>query len=218
MKKAFTMLELIFVIVIVGILSFIAASSFQRNTLREAADQLVSHIRYTQHLAMMDDKFDHSDATWFLKRWQVRFSTAAGTDSYAIMSDITQDGNPNASTSGIIEVAVDPLDVTKYLIGTETTAFFNNTQKEKMNLKLDLGKSYGITSISISGGGAGSVRRIIFDNLGRPYRGDTNTGNAGVIQHSADDLTISRVTITLFKGTDNIVIAIEPETGYTHIL
>ena len=62
MKKAFTMLELVFVIVIVGILSYFVSSSFQRNPLREAADQVVSHIRYTQHLAMIDDKFDPNDA------------------------------------------------------------------------------------------------------------------------------------------------------------
>ncbi len=60
--RAFTMLELIFVIVVVGILSFMAASSFQRNTVQEATDQLLSHIRYTQHLAMMDDKFNAGNA------------------------------------------------------------------------------------------------------------------------------------------------------------
>ncbi len=78
MKKAFTMLELVFVIVIVGILSFIAASSFQRNTLREAADQVVSHIRYTQHLAMTDDKFDPNEAQWFMRRWTLRFQQNVG--------------------------------------------------------------------------------------------------------------------------------------------
>ena len=93
MKKAFTMLELIFVIVIVGILSFIAASSFQRNTLREAADQLVSHIRYTQHLAMMDDKFKSNGANaqnWFRENWQIRFHRTVDTElvwSYSIFSD-----------------------------------------------------------------------------------------------------------------------------------
>ena len=104
MKKAFTMLELIFVIVIVGILSFIAASSFQRNTLREAADQLVSHIRYTQHLAMMDDKFDPNDNDWYLGRWQIVFANNSGSGdrwAYTIFSDWKggHDGNPNPATA-----------------------------------------------------------------------------------------------------------------------
>ena len=50
MKHAFTMIELVFVIVIAGILSAMIASSFDGNNLRQAADQIVSHIRYTQHL------------------------------------------------------------------------------------------------------------------------------------------------------------------------
>ena len=69
MKKAFTMLELVLVIVIVGILSFALVNGWERNTLREAADQLVNHIRYTQHLAMQEDKFDPAATTanqpWF---------------------------------------------------------------------------------------------------------------------------------------------------------
>lgn len=219
MKKAFTMLELVFVIVVVGIMAYVAVSSFSRNPLREAADQLVSHIRYTQHLAMMDDKFALNDATWYRKRWQIRFSTAGGVESYAIMSDINSDGNPNASVSGIIEVAKDPLNPIQYLIGTPTTSFFNNEKKEFMNQKLDLTASYGVNRIAIAGGGTGSIaNRILFDPMGRPYRGDTNAGNAGVIASSVDRVAITPITITLTDGTTNVIIAIEPETGYTHIL
>ncbi len=219
MKKAFTMIELVFVIVVVGILSYMVASSFTRNPLREAADQLVSHIRYTQHLAMMDDKFDVNDATWYRKRWQIRFSTAGGVESYAIMSDINSDGNPNASVGGIIEVAKDPLNSIQYLIGTPTTSFFNNTKPEFMNKKLDLTSTYGVTRITVVGGGTGSTaNRILFDSLGRPYRGDTNALNAGVIASPADRIAITPITVTLTDSNLNtMVITIDPETGYTHI-
>lgn len=217
---AFTMLELVFVVAVVGIISALALPRFDRDNLQEAADQLASHIRYTQHLAMQDDKFDPNDNSWYLERWQIRFSTAAGTHSYSIMSDITKDGNPNASVGGIIEVAVDPLDQSKFLIGTETTAFFNNTSKEKMNMNLDLGDTYGV-SVVVAGGTTGSnASRIIFDEMGRPYRGSTNAGvPASVISGPADRLATSRITVTLTDSTgNNIQIAIEPETGYTHIL
>ena len=56
-KKAFTMLELVFVIVVSGILAATFIPRFDRDNLQEAADQVISHIRYTQHLAMVDDKF-----------------------------------------------------------------------------------------------------------------------------------------------------------------
>ena len=57
-KKAFSLIELIFVIVIIGILSSVLVPRFDRPTLIEAAHQIISHIRYTQHLAMVDNKFD----------------------------------------------------------------------------------------------------------------------------------------------------------------
>ncbi|WP_041960013.1 pilus assembly FimT family protein [Sulfurospirillum arsenophilum] len=220
MKKAFTMLELVFVIMIVGILSYFVSSSFQRNPLREAADQVVSHIRYTQHLAMQDDTFASNDSAWYRKRWQVRFSTAGGVQSYAIMSDINSDGNPNASVGGIIEVAKDPLNPIQYLIGTPTTSFFNNTKPEFMNKKLDLTSTYGVTRITVAGGGTGSTaNRILFDSMGRPYRGDTNALNGGVIASPSDRIAMTPITVTLIDSNLNtMVITIEPETGYTHIL
>ena len=61
MKKAFTMLELVFVLVVIGILAAVMIPNMQSTALREAAIQVVSHIRYTQHLAMIDDKFDTTD-------------------------------------------------------------------------------------------------------------------------------------------------------------
>jgi Tfp pilus assembly protein FimT len=88
------MAELIFIIIIIGILAAILIPSSQSNRLREAADQIVSHIRYTQHLAIMDDKFNLNDNYWFKERWQIQFmnSTSVRGDttyywSYVIYSD-----------------------------------------------------------------------------------------------------------------------------------
>lgn len=244
MKNAFTMIELVFVIVIVGILSLVISSSFERNTLREAADQVVSHIRYTQHLAMVDDKFvpnpemskEGSAASrllesreWYKGRWHIFFSTTAnGTVSYSIISDSTKstyDGNPSANfNSPYSEVARDPLNPTQYLIGTTYTSF-DNDKDRYINPKLDLKKTYGIVGLSIAGGNTGSTAtRVIFDSLGRPYRGAITS-----LTSSTNRLASSRITIKLCKvactnpqssanNGDEIVIAIEPESGYTHIL
>lgn len=74
MKKAFTMIELVFVIVVIGILAAVIIPNTRTNPLYEAATQLVSHIRYTQHLGMVDDKFDSGNANWHRNRWQIRFT------------------------------------------------------------------------------------------------------------------------------------------------
>lgn len=39
-----------------------------------AKNQVIAHIRYTQHLAMMDDKFNADESTWYKRRWQIWFS------------------------------------------------------------------------------------------------------------------------------------------------
>lgn len=101
MKRfAFSLLELVFVIIIIGILAVLAMPNFRGNPLQTAADQLANHIRYTQHLAMVNDKFDPADATWFNTRWQL---TIVGT-SYDLYQDADKDG---AFTAG--EGAIDPL-------------------------------------------------------------------------------------------------------------
>jgi len=83
MKKAFTMLELVFVIVVAGIIAAVVIPNTKTNPAQEAAIQLLSHIRYTQHLAMVDDKYDSTNANWFQNRWQIR---VAG-DTYSVVSD-----------------------------------------------------------------------------------------------------------------------------------
>lgn len=74
MKKAFTMLELVFVIVVIGILAAVIIPSTRTNPASEAAIQLLAHIRYAQHLGMMDDKYNATSATWFRNNWQIRFN------------------------------------------------------------------------------------------------------------------------------------------------
>ena len=89
MKKAFTMLELVFVIVVIGILAAVIIPRVKTNPVDEAAVNLLSKIRYTQHLALVDDKYGENTPTtpptvdWYKKRWQINFSG----NTYSIVSD-----------------------------------------------------------------------------------------------------------------------------------
>ena len=49
MINAFTLIELVFVIVVVGVLAAAIIPRIQTNPVKEAAIQLLSHIRNTQH-------------------------------------------------------------------------------------------------------------------------------------------------------------------------
>jgi prepilin-type N-terminal cleavage/methylation domain-containing protein len=217
MKKAFTMIELVFVIVVVGILSALIAPNFQRNSVREAADQLISHIRYTQHLAMIDDKYDTADSKWFQKRWQLLIGQSnsgtyntGGYYAYTIFSDTSASGNPDPG-----EIAINPLDNTKLLSGG-----FSNTldwEDEQATKALNIGAKYGITNVTTSGCAGG--KRIAFDYLGRPIKGNIS---GDISPYRATSATISLLTsqcdITISDGTTSVTIEIEPETGYAHIL
>ncbi len=212
MKKAFTMIELVFVIVVIGILAAVIIPNTRTNPLYEAATQLVSHIRYTQHLAMVDDKFNANDSNWYKNKWQLLFGKSnTGSKNtgnyyaYTIFSDYlgTSAGNPE-----LAEMAINPLDNTKVLSGGYSGEIdWEDSQATK---KLNIGYSYGVDNVTQSGCGA---KRISFDNLGRPFQGDDSSWTSSV-----DGILNAVCTFTLHKGSDTVSISIQPETGYTCIL
>ena len=106
-KRAFTMIELVFVIVVVGILAAVMIPKLNRNGSREAATQILTHIRYTQHLAMQDDKYSATEKRWAKQRWTIAFAknkidkclidkNNEQTWKYSVYFDKTTSGNPNS--------------------------------------------------------------------------------------------------------------------------
>jgi type II secretory pathway pseudopilin PulG len=193
-KHAFTMIELIIIIVVVGILSAAVMPRLERDTLRDAANQVVRHIQYTQHLAMVDDVYNDTDNNWYLEKWQIGFRTT--NRCYVVYSDLNQGGFADAN-----EAAIDPLDKTLLFSNVTCTATGNNT-------KILLATEYDINAINLSGGCGGANNYIAFDNLGRPHVGFTGPVN---------NLMVARCDITLTSGARNAVVSIDPETGYTRI-
>jgi Tfp pilus assembly protein FimT len=204
-RHAFTMVELIFIIIVIGILAAVMIPSSQNNRLREAADQISSHIRYTQHLAMMDDKFNPADSNWYKKRWQIFFEQEGDDWIYTIYSDDNTDGNVNE-----IEIARNPQNPSSRLTGKAT-----------MNAASDinLGRKYGI------GRNKDSIRfvncdnnnkRIVFDYLGRPMQGNTTDYT---MPYQNTHLITNLCTITIENSAGQTVnITIQPETGFTEVI
>ncbi|MEA3373238.1 MAG: type II secretion system protein [Campylobacterota bacterium] len=142
-KSAFTMLELVFVIVVIGILAAAIIPRMDRDTVYEASEQLLSHIKYTQHLAMTDNVYDDTDANWFQNRWLITFD--AGNETYSI--------SKGTGTS----YALDPL--TKQEIdGTDDYDLDN-----KYSATIDLDYPTGTA--------AADPFTLVFDHLGRPHSG-----------------------------------------------
>lgn len=213
MKRfAFTMIELIFVIIVVGILAALSMPNLNRNQLAEATEQLANHIRYTQHLAMVDDRFDPNNAQWYSQMWvlAVRHVHDVNNNSenewfYEVFSDRTNDGN-----SATNEEAVDPL--TGVTLGNGGNNTIDNTCPDDRIINLT--RKYGIKNIAFSGGtnvNNSTITRVAFDNFGRPYRDADPNPNA----NWRNFLLTTNMVITLTGEDDRTsTITIRPETGY----
>lgn len=215
MKRfAFTMLELVFVILIISILAVLALPNFNKDLLAEGADQIMTDLRYTQHLAMNDDKFDPNDMRfhlipgysaaydhlWFREYWRTRFYTNSGSVYYAVFSDKDREGNIDTATH--TEPAIDPLSGTYLYVG-------NTANDPKNNLNMNLTDTFGIDSVAATCD-AGNID-IYFDVMGRPFSGSI----AGSNPYTA--LLQNDCNITLTSGARNAVITITPVTGYVSL-
>ncbi|NLK66156.1 MAG: type II secretion system protein [Campylobacteraceae bacterium] len=218
-KKAFTMIELVLIIVVVGILATAVIPRTDRNAVLEAANQVVSHIRYTQHLAMLDNKFSYTDSRWYKDRWTIEFTQAnVNGDTnwkYQVYSDTTRSGNLNSAN----EVAKDPQNPSKFL-----SAGWNgisDADAQRVTDSLNLGKKFGITGVSFSAGcNANGNQSISFDEKGRPYRKVSTIGGGGSADHMDRRLTQDcNITLSDGDGVNNrAIITVYKETGYVELV
>jgi len=205
MKKAFTLLELVFVIVVIGILAALILPRTKTNPVQEAAIQVLSHIRYTQHLALVDDKYDANDSTWYKARWQIFFgndTSGSGDQVYTIFSDNNKGGGAD-----IGEIAIDP-STQKLLSGD---SLYGNHIK-----RMNLSEKYGISDVNLTGG-CNNNARIFFDYLGRPFSGSQLT-MTGPYSAPTQKLITSDCNVTITDGTESAIIQISPETGYAKVI
>ncbi len=216
-RAAFTMLELVFVIVVLGILASLAMPRLERDYRQEAGDNLLSAIRYTQHLALMDNKADinvNPAVDWQKALWQIRFGTTGGDWYYVVGSNTDYGANIDKA-----EAAIDPVHG-KYMYTANATI----DSDESSNIFLS--KKYGVDNVDFSAcngqtGAAGSPgndntnRHIAFDHIGRLHRGVFSaTDNLSTLMHA--DCTIT------FEFENNsiadISILIQKDTGYAYIV
>lgn len=164
-KQAFTMIELVLVIVVLGILAALAMPRLDRDLRQEAKDNILSAIRYTQHLAMIDDKTVPGTA-WQANLWKISFQ--ADGSSYTISSG----GN----------VALDPIDG-KAMDGTSPNTLIGK------KYSVD-GVSGGCTTV-----GFDNLGRPFTSMSGSTYTGYMDSPSCNIIftfeQTGVTDLTIT---------------------------
>lgn len=218
MRKAFTFIELIFVVIIVAVLVAIALPKLSKNEsdLDIATNQLITHLRYAQHLAVMDDKYKSSDANWWRGRWQVYFEgETVGENRYTVFSDAPTSTGYSGKPNSPYIVAKNPADQ-RLVLSCKLSGY--STYDDQITDDLCLWKKYGIKNITLSGfsGGVGGTppRRIAFDELGRPIVRDQSTQDS---PYQKNRYLKEQAKITLVhESGSSASICIEPESGYIH--
>jgi prepilin-type N-terminal cleavage/methylation domain-containing protein len=212
-KSAFTMIELVFVIVVLGILASIAMGRMERDLRQEASETILSHIRLAQQLALSDNKHrSDNDVRWQTAYWRFEYEKCDNADKYIykIGSDIDFSGGINK-----IESAIDPTNG-KYIWADGACDNFDDLSVDESPDVYLYGR-FGVEHISHSTTtGSCTTQNIGFDFLGRPHSGLKTYKNDG---SDFQQLMIKDCILTfdMFDGT-NFKIKIEAETGHAFIV
>ena len=204
-KQAFTMIELVLVIVVLGILAALAMPRLDRDLRQEAKDNILSAIRYTQHLALNDDKTDPTDANWQKGLWQIRFATSNITNR-AFFYTISSDADPYNGSVSQDETAIDPANG-KYMYNANADTDIGSNESPN----IFIGIKYGIDSIEFDGG-CDDIKHIAFDHFGRPYTGIGGASN-DYSQYMTSDCTIE---FGFADGSTPLIVTIATETGHVN--
>lgn len=220
MKSAFTMLELVVVIVVLGILASLAMPRMERDVRQDAADNVLSAIRYTQHMALNDNVINPSNANWQQAYWRFGFQGCSDNGIfYYVGSDKDLEGNIDAG-----EEAIDPSNGLR-MNGLNTSPCESDLDNQATaSPQIFLTKQYGIRDggVTFTNCGNGNGQYIGFDHLGRPHRGFVPTPSGGgstTPDYSSIISTDCTITLDFDDGSlADIQIIIEKETGYAYIV
>ena len=203
-KPAFTMLELVFVIVVLGILTAIALPRMDRDHRQEAADEILSAIRYTQHMALQDSKHISDNPQWQQRLWKIMFDDCPANGLYyRIGSDDNMGGDGLFAED---EAAFDPLN------GKPLYAVNANCNDDDTNENILLGKRFGVSLLDTSGG-CDNLQHIGFDHLGRPHIGY----GASAIANYASYMDQNCIMTFQMNDGNEFDITVYSETGYAEV-
>ena len=202
------MLELVFAIVVIGILAALAIPRLDRDLRQGAKDNIISAIRHTQGLALVDNKTNPTVSNWQRAFWQIRFSNPTTPNNewvYSVGSNMDY-----ATSLDKDESAIDPVNG-KYMYSGDASPADSDESPA-----IFLTKKYGINTVTFndcSGSSGSTARHIAFDNLGRPHRGvfggENNyrtlvTNKDCIITFTFIDSDITDLNITITRQTGHV--------------
>ena len=206
-KKSFSILEIIFTIVIISILSTQIFYQKRSIKLEQATNKILIHLKQTRYQAMVDNKFDDMDKYWFRKRWTFKISNckdSIGGLYYLIYTDLNKGGNIN-----INETLKDPLN-NKFLYANSHCKSSYETSKDVF-----ITKKYGITKIEQSCNKSDTIAKIHFEYDGNIY--SKLAGNKDIYKEY-EYILKDRCELKIYDDKNNFkTIVIENNTGYIYL-
>ena len=213
-KKAFTMIELVFVIVVLGILAALALPRLESDIRQQAGDNLLSAIRFTQQMALMDDVTNPRDNNWQRAFWQLGFEGCSDDGLfYTISSDKDYAGDLDAN-----EIANDPING-KPFNGLNNKPCERDLSEQTGSRSIYITKQFGISDpngVTFESNCVNTAKHIGFDHMGRPHQGYSASASPDYATRLYDDCTIT----LKFDDTSiaDLQITIEKQTGHAYIV
>lgn len=223
MIKAFTLIELSLVCIILSLIFSMGYFYVKPDYLRLGAEQILNDIKYTRHLALMQNdfrakEFNIAKRSWFQAKWQLYFiksKTATNNEqTYTIFLDKNGDGNANIGKNIINkdrEIAIDLLNPNLLMNSGQSGVI---TQGDaKTNPRYNIEKTYGISKVLFEGSCKGSTR-LVFDGYGRLYSPLKNALRTyDKLINFKNDCIIRLST----KQNQHLCIIINSQTSYAYI-
>ena len=202
MKKSFSFLEMIIVLLLITLLYTQFIPKNEINKLNEITTRLSLYITYLRYKAMVNNKYDDEDTLWHKKRWTLKFFRCRDDKDgiyFTIYSDKNKTGHPSVEDS-----LKDPL--------TNKNIYSSNYCKENnANSKyVLLTKNFDIENVNISCNNTSSLGQLSFGNDGKVYSRLSNYENESEEYEIKSPCEIKLRTKNGEEGT----LLIENLTGY----
>lgn len=204
MKKAFSLLEIIFILSILILIGSFSNLKLQNNSLDDLANRIVLYLKQTRYQALIENQEKKDDILWHKKRWTIKFfrcRKSVGGLYYVIYSDKNKKGHPSSK-----EAMNDPLTKKKIYSSNKCELSPNNSKYVLLT------KEFNVKDINISCNKTNSIGQISFGSDGRIYSKLSSFENENYEYEIKDKCKIELNT----EGKGHEAIIIEGKTGYIY--